>query len=346
LTSVYIVISCDVDPDRERLLDGITPGTLAWKGATEGIPAVKDLVRGLRDGAGREPVFTWVLRADEQIRQLQGSYAWFVRAHQPLLRQLLESGDELGWHPHFWRRDAQGGAWSQEIEDLNWQLDMIREAHRDLTGCFPADLKIVRMGWSYHNNRTYAALDELGMVADLSAVPGLRTLTGKPPARRENLFDWHCTPRSPFRPSRADYRRPPRPGESACRMLEVPSFVSTSLRWSLVSGAQMARKTGDSAQLWYALRRPTYCVNFTTRPAFFAPLVAQLRLELRRAEAGPLVFATQLHADELVPNRSGLYSLKSVRANLEALLNTCRESGVPVEFVPASRIPELWPNQA
>jgi hypothetical protein len=304
------------------------------------------MLRGLLDDAGHEPVFTWVLRADEQVREFQGAYGWFVRAHQHLLRRLLESGDELGWHPHFWRRDARDGTWSQEIEDVDWQLNMIMEAHRDLSSCFPGDLKIVRMGWSYHNNRTYAALDELGMVADLSAVPGLGTLTGRLPARRENLFDWQCTPRSPFRPSRTDYRRPPGPGESACRMLEVPSFVSTSFRWSLVSGAQMARKTGDMAQLWYAVRRPTYCVNLTTRPAFFAPMVAQLRLELRGAKAGPVVFATQLHADELVPNRSGLYSLKSVRTNLEALLRSCRESGAPVEFVRASRIPELWPNQA
>src|SRR3990172_2198567 len=141
LRTVYVVISCDVDPDRERFLDGVPPGGLTWRGVTEGIPAVKSAVRGLTDTTGREPVFTWFLRADEQIRQLQGQYGWFARSHASLLRSLQESGDELGWHPHFWRRDAQNGAWFQEVEDLDWQVDMLHKAHSDLATCFPGALK-------------------------------------------------------------------------------------------------------------------------------------------------------------------------------------------------------------
>lgn len=344
MRTVYVVISCDVDPDRERLFDGSRSGELAWRGVTEGIPAVKSLVRGLTDSTGREPVFTWFLRADEQIRHLQGEYAWFVRTHTSLLRSLQESGDELGWHPHFWRRDPQGGAWFQEIEDLDWQVDMLHQAHSDLVAWFPGALQSVRMGWSYHNNGTYHALEAMGLAVDLSAIPGFRTLAGSSPGRRENLFDWHSTPRAPFRPSLADYRRPARRGEGSCRLLEVPSFVSTSMPWSLVGGVQLARKTGDVAQLWHAVRRPAYCINVTARAVFFAPLGAELRRALRRPESRPLVFATQLHADELVPNRSALYDLESVRTNLEALLRTCRKADTPVEFVKAARLPALWPD--
>ena len=56
MRTVYVVISCDVDPDRDRLLDGVPPGGLTWRGVTDGIPAVKDAVRGVRDAGGREPV--------------------------------------------------------------------------------------------------------------------------------------------------------------------------------------------------------------------------------------------------------------------------------------------------
>jgi hypothetical protein len=342
-TTVHVVITCDVDPDRERLLDGIPPGRLTWRGATEGIPAAKDSLRGVTDDEGREPVFTWFLRADEQVRELEGAYASFVHARAPLLQSLQERGDELGWHPHFWRRTTPNGPWAQEIADVDWQVDMLRNAHRDLVACFPGTLKSVRMGWSYHNNRTFGALEDLGLVVDLSAAPGLRTLTPTSPERgSENLFDWQSTPREPFHPSRADCRRAARPGESASRMLEVPTFVSTSLPWSLVSGVQMARKTGDVAQLWRAVRRPTYCINVTARPVYFSPLVAQLRKTVRRPGTSTVVFATQLHADELVPNRSTLYRRESVRANLEALLRVCREAGARVEFVQARRVPELW----
>ena len=340
--TAYVVISCDTDPDRAGFLDGVPSGSLAWRGMTEGIPAIKDLLHGVKDSTGREPAFTWLLRADEQVRQLEGDYGWVVRTHEALLRSLQQSGDELGWHPHFWRRAGEHGPWLQEIEDIDWQVEMLHEAHAGLATCFPGAPKSVRMGWAYHNNRTYRALEDLGVTVDLSAIPGYQTVTRKPPARRENLFDWHSTPRRPFRPSRADYRRPARGDERSCQVLEVPSFVSGSVSWSLVSGLQLARKTGDPAQLWHAVRRPTYCINVTARPVFFAPLVAQLRKALRGAENGPVVFSTQCHADELVPNRSPLYRIDSVKTNLEALLRVCNEAHAPVEFVQARRIPALW----
>lgn len=344
MRTVYIVLSCDTDPDRPGFLDGAPSGDLTWRGMTEGIPAVKNLLHGVTDSRGREPVFTWLLRADEQIRRVHGEYRWCVRTHQSFWRSLQESGDELGWHPHFWRLDTGHGAWFQEIEDVDWQVAMLHQAHDDLATCFSGAPKSVRMGWAYHNNRTYRALEDLGVTVDCSALPGYRTFRGKPPTRGENLFDWHSSPRRPFRPSRNDYRRPPRGGESPFRVLEVPSFVSGSIPWALVSGVQLARKTGDLAQLWYAIRRPTYCINVTARPVFFAPLVAQLRTALQSAERGPLVFSTQCHADEFVPNRSALYDIAGVKANLEALVRACHEAQTPVQFVQAREIAALWPD--
>jgi len=342
--TVYIVINCDVDPDREGLLDGVPHGTLTWRGLTEGIPAVKNLLHGLTDSAGREPVFTWMLRADEQVQELQGEYGWVVRTQGSLLRSLQQSGDELGWHPHFWRREAPHQAWFQELEDVDWQVDMLQRAHRDLAASFPGAIQSVRMGWAYHNNRTFAALEQLGLKVDLSALPGYRTLTASPPRRSENLFDWYRSPRVPFWPSRADYRRPVQDGETASRLLQVPSFVSQSIPWSLVSGLQLARKTRNIGQIWSAIRRPSYCINVTARPVYFAPLVAQLRSALRRGGVGPLVFATQFHADELLPNRSRLYDLQGVRANLASLVRACADAGVAAQFTQACRIPSVWSN--
>jgi len=336
--TVYIVVSCDTDPDRPGFLDGVPSRGLTWRGMTEGIPAAKDFLRGVRDSRGREPVFTWLLRADDQVRRVHGDPAWVMHTQGALLRSLQQSGDELGWHPHFWRRETSNGRWFQELEDVAWQVEMLRQAHRDLATCFPGAVQSVRMGWAYHNNRTCAALDELGVTVDLSPLPGYRTLTPHPPTRSENLFDWYSSPRTPFRPSRADYRRPVRGGETSYRLLEVPSFASQSIPWALVSGLQLARKTGQIGQLWNAVRRPTYSINVTARPVFFAPLVTQLRTALRRPDRGPLVFSTQFHADELLPNRSRLYDIQGVRTNLESLVRACDEARTSVQFVQARQI--------
>ena len=337
--TVYVVIGCDVDPDRAGLLDDVSAGRLTWRGATDGLPAVKRLVHGVTDSRGQGPVFTWFLRADDQVRQMCGAYEWFVQAHAPLLRSLQQSGDELAWHPHFWRRADQNGTWVQEIADVDWQVDMLRRAHAALVAAFPGPLRSVRMGWGYHNDRTVQALADLGITVDLSAVPGFRTLAHS--AKRENLFDWRTTPRTPYRPSRADYRRPAQGQEQPSTLLEVPGFVSTAPLWGLVSGVQLARKTRHAGQLWDALRRPTYAINVSGRRPLFAPLVRQLRKALRRREEGPVFFVTHSHADEFVPNRSPLYTLESVRANLESLLRTCREAGAMAEFIPAHRISSL-----
>src|SRR5438552_2462685 len=172
---------------------------------------------------------------------------------------------------------------------------------------------------------------------------GLTDSTGREPTFTWLLrADWYSSPRARFRPSRADYRRAVRGGETAYRLLEVPSFVSESIPWALVSGLQLARKTRSVRQLWNAIRRPTYSINVTARPVFFAPLVTQLRTALRRPARGPLVFSTQFHADELLPNRSRLYDIRGVRTNLAALLRACDEARTPVQFVQARHIAALW----
>jgi len=342
--TVYIVVSCDTDPDRPGFLNGTPSDGLTWRGMTEGIPALKDLLHGVTDSRGREPVLTWLLRADDQVRRVHGEYAWVLHTHEPFLRALQQSGDELGWHPHFWRREGETGRWFQEVEDIDWQVEMLREAHRQLVSSFSGPPKSVRMGWAYHNNRTYGALEELGVTVDCSALPGYRTFRGKPPTRSENSFDWRPSPRRPFWPSRTDYRRPASPGESSFRVLEVPGFVSRSIPWALVSSLQLARKKRDPAQLWDAIRRPTYNINVTARPALFAPLVSQLRTALRRANGEPLVFSTQCHADEFLPNRTTLYSGDSVKANLTALVRACHDAQAPVQFAQLREIAALWPG--
>jgi hypothetical protein len=342
VSAVYIVVGCDVDPDRSALLAGASNTDLTWRGATEGIPAAKALLRGLTDSAGREPTFTWFLRADDQVRQVHGAYAWFVEAHEPLLRSLRQSGDELGWHPHFWRHDAATDGWFQEIDDVDWQLDMLRRAHGALAPHLPDGLHSARMGWGYHNDRTCGTLEQLGIAVDASALPGFRTVPGPRRIERVNLFDWRDSPRVPYRPSEEDYRRPARAGERSRQLLEIPGFVARSRLWGAAAGLQLLRKTGRLTPLWDQLRRPSYCINVTGRAALFAPVVAELRRTLRDGGDEPVVFATHCHADEFVPNRSPLYELAAVRANLAAVLRACEAAGATAAFARADQIPGVW----
>ncbi|MFC1476096.1 hypothetical protein ACFLQW_03745 [Candidatus Zixiibacteriota bacterium] len=255
---VYVIIGCDTDPDRAGYLESVKPGKLSWRGMTEGIPRVKELVHGLTDHRGHEPVFTWLLRVDEQIKVIHGAYNWVPATHRDFLLDLEKTGDELGWHPHFWRQDTASGEWYQEINDTDWQIEMLEQAHRAYLEVLPGRTHSVRMGWAYHTNRTFQTLDKLGVKVEFSALPGLRTLSAKSGTRSENLFDWFTTPRAPYYPSREDYRRPAKGREAALGTLEVPSFTSRSLFWGLAGGIQLMRKMKSPTQFIQALRRPTY----------------------------------------------------------------------------------------
>lgn len=340
---VPIVIGCDTDPDREGFVGPLASDRLVWNGMLEGIPALKREVEDIRDDRGAPPRFTWLVRADEQVQQLHGGYAWCLEQHRAFFDGLVAGGDALGWHPHFWRRDASTGHWYQEVEDQAWQLTMLHEAHLALVkaGLTPAS---VRMGWTYHSTATCNALDALGVRLEFSPFPGLRSYRRQPKTRDENQFDWHNTPTESFFASRSDYRVPARAGEIACRMLTLPCWVSQHPFWGLAAGVQMARKSGVPGLILDAMWRRSYVINLTARPKLFAPLLWQLRKSLRSADARGTApaFATYFHPDELIPNRSTMYARTHVRENLLALLDCIRTAGAKPLFVTADQYVDQW----
>lgn len=342
--AVPIVIGCDTDPDRESFVGPLPSDRLTWRGMLEGIPALKASVADLRDDHAQAPRFTWLIRADEQVRELQGDYAWCLRTHGDFFHQLAAGGDALGWHPHFWRMDRSTGRWYQDVEDRAWQVRMLYEAHSALVhaGLTPAS---VRMGWTYHNDETFGALDTLGVRLEFSPFPGLRSYRRLPATRDENQFDWYATPTTSFHASRRDHRVPARAGESAFRMLTLPCWVATQRFWGLAAGAQMARKSKSPGLMWDAMRRPSYVINLTARPKLFMPLLTGLRKSLKSAAQGlrpAPSFATYFHPDELIPNRSTMYALPHVRENLVALLDCIRTAGASPQFVTADHYADHW----
>ena len=103
--TIYVVIGCDADPDRDYFVKDIPAGSLGWRGVLEGIPRAKEMLAELTDCDGKPPVFTWNLRVDHQVRQVHGAYNYILTEHHDFLLDLEKSGDELAWHPHFWYYD-------------------------------------------------------------------------------------------------------------------------------------------------------------------------------------------------------------------------------------------------
>lgn len=334
--TVYIIIGCDTDPDRESFLDNVPKDTLSWRGMLEGIPKAKDEFSDLLDSEDKPPVFSWCLRADEQIKNIHGSYNYILNTHKELFLELENNGDELSWHPHFFKLDESNNNWYQEFRDINWQTDMLKKAYSAYQEILPGRAKSVRMGWDYHNNETFATLQELGVEIDFSGIPGLCIKPKNDNVRSVNFFDWSLSPNHPYYPNLNDYRKKAKGDEKSFSLLEAPNFVSKSFIWGMISGLVLAKKMKDVNQIFRALLNPTYWITITGKTKLFAPVVNHIAKELKHQEK--IFFVSYFHPDELIDNNNPLYSFENMKDNISMLLSSAAKSGAKTKFIKASEI--------
>ncbi len=336
--TLYVVIGCDTDPDRDYFLKGTPTDTLAWRGMLEGIPRARKQLAPLTDSDGSAPVFTWLLRVDHQVKQIHGSYNHVLATNTDFLLELEKNGDELAWHPHFWCFDEERNVWYQNHADIEWQVKMLSEAHAAFQEILPGRPATVRTGWAYHNNRTMAELDRLGIKVELSGLPGLQILPQENSTPLSNFFDWSNTPDYPFHPSTVDYRRAPIEGEASLNLLQAPNLVSHSLASGMVSGLVLAKKMKDIRQIGYALKRPAYMATITVKPVLFKPMLAQLKKNLKQHDK--FIYVTPLHPDELLDNIHPAYSLEFMAENIRSILSLAKNLNTRVKFIRACDIPD------
>jgi hypothetical protein len=224
--------------------------------------------------------------------------------------------------------------------DTAWQAKMLDEACSAYREIFPGRARSVRMGWDFHNNTTMKKLSELGIKTEFSALPGLRTRLPSGAMLVYNIFDWYISPRAPYHPSVSDYRRGAVEGEKELDVVEIPIFISASAIWGLISGLQFARKMKDPTAILRAVRKPSYVINITGKPKLFAPLLNDLDGRLRRNKEN-YFFATYFHADELLNNKSSLYSRQNLCANLVSIIRICEAQGFAANFISAGEAGQL-----
>lgn len=195
-----IVLCCDVDPILPQHLREV-PGANVWKC----LENIENLVIAKRKEL---PPITWLIRCDESVRFCTAKFASGFFANQALWETLLSDGHELGWHFHPMSFSDEHKCFTFD-PDPPW-LPAARDA---LSINF--NVQLTRTGWDYASNLLFQRLEELGIVMDLSALPGNIIWQWVGPDKIE--IDWLRAPTSAYHPSRQDYQRP---GE--LRILELP----------------------------------------------------------------------------------------------------------------------------
>ena len=209
----YIVISSDTDSDYfvgDQAPVHDDKKILGWDGFSEG----KEIFTNEIDTFAKQnhmgiPI-SWFMRCDDQIAMTHGSYTYLYEQHSGWWLNRLESGDEIQWHAHVYKR-TDLGAWVQKTDVIDI-LTELREARNALESVhiFP---RIIRIGESYHSTELMTELNKLQLEADSTALPGRKRIDA------EKTIDWEITGNAPYHPSESDYRVP---GEKPLKIWEIP----------------------------------------------------------------------------------------------------------------------------
>ena len=194
---------------------------MQWQGIEEGIPLLVKTLRGYRDSLGNVLRFTWFARADKQLKAIYGDAAYLLKTYKHLWQDCLESGDEIGWHPHLYSRS--GERWVQETRPA-YLINDLQQSYQAVMaeGFRPTSSRI---GEAFQSNEIMHELASLGIKVDSTAMPGRVRMDS------ERSIDWLVTPPHPYYPAKTDYRIP---GENENRVgiLEVPmSMVETKVKY-------------------------------------------------------------------------------------------------------------------
>ena len=323
-----ILLCCDVDPDREAFSTarGSRKGGLTWDGLERGLPRLLDETAKLEGERGIAVHFNWFFRSDTQMERIYGDFAWPYRAWPDILARIAKRDDEIAWHPHLWRSDDDGISWFQETDDLEYMDACLRKGFEAI----PEDYRpsVVRTGWDFHNAFTMRCLSDLGIAADLSALPGVASegILDPKTRRRIAVRNWTGSPDRPYFPSKMDPRKEAKSRTERLDILEIP--VSTYTLPTAMKLVKRARDRMKGRQSGSKFSEP----YITKMPALFK---AALDYHFRRHDAARIPLVVEFHADELLQD-SGAYSMPNVIRNLALAVDSCSRIGLTARFERAS----------
>jgi len=206
MSDLYLVITCDVEPDNFDVSIFGKRKEFSWEGMKQ-LEKLIDMSSPLKDSFSKKPTYTWFLRADEMIKKAYGTYTYVYEKFKSRWERARFRGDEIGWHPH------------------TKEVDRLRESYEEVSLKYDPP-RSVRVGEAFHSNRFMLELASLGLSVDSTALPGR--------VRDDEIrkLNWEGTPELPYYPSKLDYRVP---SENRLDILEVPfSMVKTQATYDRV----------------------------------------------------------------------------------------------------------------
>lgn len=188
-----------------------------------------DLIEQFRAEAGASgfPVHvTWFLRQDPQIREAYGRADYAYHQFRTCWERARAGGDGFGSHVHAWHR--KDDRWVADHGDPAWVGRCVEESLDAYEQSFGQPPRMFRFGDHFMSNDVVRRLERRGVCYDLSLEPGLGSMKVLKPdeVASGRLPDYTAIPRSPYFPSRLDYRQPARWWPRRLRMIPISTGMA------------------------------------------------------------------------------------------------------------------------
>jgi hypothetical protein len=277
-----------------------------WKGFEETSELLGDLRPRMAEVTGAPARISWFLRMDPQIEHVYGAPDWVAQHYGEVIARLEQAGDELGLHTHAWRWDEGAGRWLTDHANQQWVNHCITTSFAAYRGAFGRACVSFRFGDHWMSDETMDLLESLGARFDLTVEPG-RVV--KPPQLQTKhatgfLPDYVALPRSPYRPSRRDFRT--HDAERGRGLWAIP--LSTGKEPGRFAGI---KRVAEALGVDLRRRHDTVPLNLELRAPLFRAL-----LESWLAAAGEKYLSLIVRSDACLPS----YSRDDVVENLNSLL--------------------------
>lgn len=212
----------DVEPD-DREVAGQPEAD--WSGTGPFLELIEQF-RKTASAAGPPVHVNWFLRLDPQIREAYGRADFAYHQYREQWERARAWGDGFGSHVHAWHR--MGDRWVADHGDPTWVGQCVEQSLDAYQQAFGQPVRMFRFGDHFLSNKVVQRLERRGVCYDLSLEPGLKSADVLKPgeAASGRLPDFTGIPRSPYFPSRLDYRKPARWWPRRIRMIPVSTGVA------------------------------------------------------------------------------------------------------------------------
>jgi hypothetical protein len=219
---VPVILCVDVEPD-PRLVSRAKQEP--WTGYEHIQRYLDDLRAHIEARTGSPARYAWFLRMDPQIAESYGNAAWAVERYRTHLETVARLGDELGLHPHPYRWLDQEGTWLHDFANQDWVEHCLRTSMDAFADSMGRPCHLMRFGDRWLNTATVNLAEKLGIRLDLTVEPGMPAVPSPMPGELASgpLPDYRRVPRTPYTPSRTDFRRPARGYARPIRMIPLTS---------------------------------------------------------------------------------------------------------------------------